>query len=193
MLGISVVLRWNHGKYPRKYQIQDTRHQTWPTFEAYIKYVLLVYALNTLIETISFAVFDLHDELISRQTLVGQKLTSGYYLQCNRRIKPDRKPKPIPTQGYYPQGYLGKEVSLTTTNICTKHSLAVRIESFLENTFSMAISSMSWAEWLGEEMKCSAAVVGLDLELGLSMVRRSFKLRLVSPLYCKLQRLHWIK
>ena len=52
----------------------------------------------------------------------------------------------------------------------------------------------------GEEI-FSASVVGLDncldLELGLSMVRRcslkrSFKRRLVSPMYCKLQRLHWI-
>ena len=54
---------------------------------------------------------------------------------------------------------------------------------------------MSLAVWLGEERKCSAAVVGLDLVLGLSMVRRcslnlSFKRRLVSPIYCKLQRLH---
>ena len=36
------------------------------------------------------------------------------------------------------------------------------------------------------------AVVGLDLVLGLSMVRRSLKRCLVSPMYCKLQRLHWI-
>ena len=39
--------------------------------------------------------------------------------------------------------------------------------------------------WLGEERKCSATVVGLDL-LGFSMVRwcslnRSFKRRLVAP------------
>ena len=44
---------------------------------------------------------------------------------------------------------------------------------------------MSLAVWLGEERKCSAAVVGLDLLLGLSMVRRcslnrSFKRRFVS-------------
>ena len=56
---------------------------------------------------------------------------------------------------------------------------------------------MSLAVWLGAVRKCSAAVVGLDLVLGLSMVRRcslkrSFKRRLVSPVYCKLQRLHWI-
>lgn len=117
MLGIFVVLRWNRGKYPRKYQIQDTRHQTWPTFEVHIKYILLVFALNTPIKTISFAVCDTLDELISRQTLLGQKLTSGNYLRCNRRIKPDRKPKPIPTQCYYPLGYLGKEVSVTTANV----------------------------------------------------------------------------
>ena len=53
---------------------------------------------------------------------------------------------------------------------------------------------MSLAVWLGEDRKCSAAVVGLDLLLGLSMVRRcslnrSFKRRFVSPMYCKLQRL----
>ena len=40
--------------------------------------------------------------------------------------------------------------------------------------------------WLGENRKCSAAVEGLALLLGLSMVRRcslnrSFKRRLVSP------------
>ena len=58
---------------------------------------------------------------------------------------------------------------------------------------------MSLAVWLGAVIvrKCSAAVVGIDLVLGLSMVRRcslkhSFKRRLVSPMYCKLQRLHWI-
>ena len=56
---------------------------------------------------------------------------------------------------------------------------------------------MSLAVWLGAVRKCSAAVVGLDLVLGLSMVRRcslkrSFKRRFVSPMYCKSQRLHWI-
>ena len=56
---------------------------------------------------------------------------------------------------------------------------------------------MLLAVWLGSVRKCSAAVVGLDLALGLSMVRRcslkrSFKGRLVSHVYCKLQRLHWI-
>ena len=63
-----------------------------------------------------------------------------------------------------------------------KASLALRIDGL-----------MSLAVWLGEERKCSATVVGLDLVLGLSMVRRcslkrSFKRRLVSPMYCKLQR-----
>ena len=60
------------------------------------------------------------------------------------------------------------------------------MESRLEKIFSMGINSMSLAVWLGEDRKCSAAVVGLDLLLGLSMVRRcslnrSFKRRLVSP------------
>ena len=64
------------------------------------------------------------------------------------------------------------------------------MESRLENIFSMGINSMSLAVWLGEDRKCSAAVVGLDLLLGLSMVRRcslnlSFKRRFVSPMYCK--------
>ena len=76
-----------------------------------------------------------------------------------------------------------------------KASLALRIESRLEKIFSIGISCMSLAVSLGEERKCSAAVVGLDLVLGLSMVGRcslnlSFKRRLVSPIYCKLQRLH---
>ena len=43
----------------------------------------------------------------------GQKLTFGNYLQCNRRTKPGRKPKPIPAQGNYPQGYLGQKASVT--------------------------------------------------------------------------------
>ena len=43
-----------------------------------------------------------------------------------------------------------------------KASLALRIESRLEKTFSMGINCMSLAVWLGEEMKCCAAVVGLD-------------------------------
>ena len=64
-----------------------------------------------------------------------------------------------------------------------------------ERFFSMGINIMSLAVWLGEDRKCSAALVGLDLLLGLSMVRRcslnrSFKRRFVSPMYCRLQRLH---
>ena len=56
---------------------------------------------------------------------------------------------------------------------------------------------MSIAVWLGAVRKCSEAVVGLDLVLGLSMVqrcslKRSFKRRFVSPMYCKLQQLRWI-
>ena len=61
----------------------------------------------------------------------------------------------------------------------------------------MGINCMSLAAWLGEDRKCFAAVAGSDLASGLSMVRRcslnrSFKRRLVSPMYCKLQRLHSI-
>ena len=53
----------------------------------------------------------------------------------------------------------------------------------------MGINCMSLAVWLGSARKRSAAVVGLDLVLGLSMVRRcslkrSFKRSLVSPMYC---------
>ena len=40
------------------------------------------------------------------------------------------------------------------------------MESRLEKIFSMGINIMSLAVWLGEERKCSAAVVGLDLLLG---------------------------
>ena len=59
----------------------------------------------------------------------------------------------------------------------------------------MGINSMSLAVWLGEDRKYSTAVVGLDLLLGLSMVRRgslnrSFKRRFVFPVYYELQRLH---
>jgi len=65
----------------------------------------------------------------------------------------------------------------------------------VRKTFSMGINCMSLAVWLVEDRKCSAAVVGLDLLLGLSIVRRcslnrSFNRLLVSPMYCKLQRLH---
>ena len=48
-----------------------------------------------------------------------------------------------------------------------KASLALRMESGLENIFSMGINIMSLAVWLGEDRKCSAAVVGLDLLLGI--------------------------
>ena len=70
-----------------------------------------------------------------------------------------------------------------------KASLALRMESRLEEISSMGINCMSLAVCLVEDRKCSAAVVGLDLVLGLSMVRRcslkrSFKRRLVSPMYC---------
>ena len=66
-----------------------------------------------------------------------------------------------------------------------------------EKIFSMGISCMSLAVWLGEDRKCSAAVAGLDLLLRLSIVRRcslnrSFNRRFVSPMYCKLQQLHCI-
>jgi len=44
----------------------------------------------------------------------------GNYLQCNRGMKPGRKPKPIPTQGNYPLGYLGQKTSVTATNISGK-------------------------------------------------------------------------
>ena len=62
------------------------------------------------------------------------------------------------------------------------------MESRLEKIFSMGINIMSLAVWLGEDRKCSAAVVGLGLLLGLSLVRRcslnrSFKRRFVSPMY----------
>ena len=49
-----------------------------------------------------------------------------------------------------------------------KASLALRIESLLEKIFSMGINYMPLAVWDGEERKCSATVVGLDLVLGLS-------------------------
>ena len=49
----------------------------------------------------------------------------------------------------------------------------------------------------GEERKCSATEVGLDLVLALSKVRRcslkrSFKSRLVSPMYCSWHLLHHV-
>ena len=71
-----------------------------------------------------------------------------------------------------------------------KASLALRMESRLEKMFSMWIYGMLLAVWLGEDRKCSAAV-GLDLLLGLSVVRqcslnRSFKRLFVSPRYYNL-------
>ena len=51
----------------------------------------------------------------------------------------------------------------------------------------MGISSMSLAVWLGEDRKCSAAVVGLDLLLGLSMVRRCTAIK--SNLTCETKNL----
>ena len=45
------------------------------------------------------------------------------------------------------------------------------MESRLEK-IRWGFNMMSLAVWLGEDRKCSAAVVGLDLLLGLSMVRR---------------------
>ena len=61
------------------------------------------------------------------------------------------------------------------------------MESRLEKIFSMGINSMSLAVWLGEDRKCSAAGVGLDLLLGLSMVRRcslNRSFNVVSSLLC---------
>ena len=73
--------------------------------------------------------------------------------------------------------------------------MALQMESQWENVFLMGINSILFAVWLGEDRKCSAAVVGLDLLLGLCMVQwcllnRSFKRCFVSPMYCKLQWLH---
>ena len=85
--------------------------------------------------------------------------------------------------------------SIVLPFLIKKASLALRMKSRLEKIFSMGINNMSLAVWLGEDRKCSAAVVSLDFLLGLSMVRRcslnrSFKRRFVSPMYCRLQRLH---
>ena len=71
-------------------------------------------------------------------------------------------------------------------------SLAFQLESRLEKIFFFFFNCMSLAVWLGEDRKCFAAVVSADLASGLSMVRqcslnRSFKRRLVPPMYCKLQ------
>ena len=49
-----------------------------------------------------------------------------------------------------------------------KASLALRIESLLENIFSIGINCMFLKMLWGEERKCSATAVGLDLVLALS-------------------------
>ena len=54
---------------------------------------------------------------------------------------------------------------------------------------------MSLAVWLGEDKKCSAAVVGLDLPVRVIygtavFIKSVFYRRFVSPMYCKLHRLH---
>ena len=69
------------------------------------------------------------------------------------------------------------------------------MESRLEKIFLMGINCMSLAVWLGEDREMFCGSSRFDLVLGLSMVRRcllngSFKRRLVSPMYYKLQRLH---
>ena len=69
------------------------------------------------------------------------------------------------------------------------------MESRSKKIFSMGINCMSLAVWLVEDRKCSAAVVGFGVRVIYRMVRRcslnrSFKRRFVSPMYCKLQRLH---
>ena len=46
---------------------------------------------------------------------------------------------------------------------------------------------MSLAVWLGEDRKCSAAVVGLDLVLGLSMVYCSNVYQQIHPSSCLLK------
>ena len=56
---------------------------------------------------------DRSDSGNSDELAPGQKLTLGNNLQCNRRTKPGRKPKPIPAQGNYPRGYLGQKASVT--------------------------------------------------------------------------------
>ena len=95
-------------------------------------------------------------------------------------------------------------------------SLALRTESREEWIFSSGINCMSAWEWLEWERRCSETVVGLDLMFVLSTARLnlvprvsqderpwergcarlcslnlSLRRRLLSPIYCKLQRLHW--
>ena len=53
------------------------------------------------------------------------------------------------------------------------------MESRLEKIFSMGINIMSLAVWLGEDRKCSAAVVGLDLLLGNIVHTKKILLRCV--------------
>ena len=60
-------------------------------------------------------------------------------------------------------------------------------EASMEKSFSMGINCMSLAMWLGEDRKCSAAVVGLDLVLGLSMVYCSNVYQQIHPSSCLLK------
>ena len=55
--------------------------------------------------------------------------------------------------------------SIVLPFLIKKASLALRMESRLEKIFLMGINIMSLAVWLGEDRKCSEAVVGLDLLL----------------------------
>ena len=78
-----------------------------------------------------------------------------------------------------------------------KDSLAFLIESRDEWIISSGVSCMSVWQWLGWDRKRSATVVGLDFMLVLSAERLcswnlSLRRRLVSPMYCKWQRLHCI-
>ena len=75
----------------------------------------------------------------------GQKLTLGNYLQCNRRTKPDRKPKPIPAQGNYPQGYLGQKASVTAAIVWPKCATRGNTRLCRSGTHSRAQDpSQSW-------------------------------------------------
>ena len=73
-----------------------------------------------------------------------------------------------------------------------KASLALRIESLIEKTFSMGISCMSLAVWLGEDQEmlrnCGRFRFSVRVIYGTAVF--IIKRRLVSPMYCKLQRLH---
>ena len=75
-------------------------------------------------------------------------------------------------------------------------SLTLKTKSREEWILSSGINNMSVRKWLEWERKCPETVVGLDLMLVLSTARLcslnvSLKRHLVSPIYCKLQRLHW--